>query len=161
MRHVVPQIADPVAWVTQAGIAGTPELDLLRGFCERVLARGVPISRALMLIDTLHPVHEGRVFRWRADRAGEIIEYGRTTEKEAIADKWRQSPFFHLEQTGEPMLRRRLGDGEEPEFPILTELRAEGQTDYVACAHRFSDEDIIGEMECVYSSWTTDGPSGF
>src|SRR5215203_2283041 len=137
--HLVPEISDPAAWVTQAGIAGAPELDLLRGFCERVLAKGVPITRVQILIDTLHPVHEGRVFRWRADRAEEVVEYGRTSDDEVLADKWRQSPFFHLEQTGEPILRRRLSDG-APEFPILAELRAEEQTDYVACAHRFSGD---------------------
>ena len=61
---------DPVAWVTQAGLSGAPELDLLRGFCERAVAAGLPISRGQVLIDTLHPVHEGRIFRWRADQAG-------------------------------------------------------------------------------------------
>jgi adenylate cyclase len=27
--------------------------------------------------------------------------------------------------------------------------------------HRFAADGIIGEMDCVYSSWTTDAPSGF
>ena len=60
--------SDPAAWVTAAGLTGAPELDLLRGFCERAVASGIPIRRAQILIDTLHPVHEGRVFRWRDDR---------------------------------------------------------------------------------------------
>ena len=30
-------------------------------------AAGLPIARALVIIDTLHPVHEGTVFRWRND----------------------------------------------------------------------------------------------
>src|SRR3954451_9670851 len=99
---------DAAAWVIRAGLAGVPELDLLRGFCERAAAMGLPIARAQVLVDTLHPIHEGRVFRWQADRVGEVVEYGRTTENSAIADKWRQSPFHHLEQTGEPSLRRKL-----------------------------------------------------
>src|SRR4051794_5949015 len=102
--------ADPAAWVIQAGLAGVPELDLLRGFCERAVATGLPIARAQVLVDTLHPIHEGRMFRWQADRVGEVVEYDRTTENSAIADKWRQSPFHHLEQTGEPSLRRKLAD---------------------------------------------------
>jgi adenylate cyclase len=153
--------ADPAAWVIQAGLAGVPELDLLRGFCERAVATGLPIARAQVLVDTLHPIHEGRVFRWQADRVGEVVEYGRTTENSAIADKWRQSPFHHLEQTGEPSLRRKLADNGLADFPILSELQAQGYTDYLACAHRFAADGVIGEMDCIYASWTTDAPDGF
>jgi adenylate cyclase len=46
---------------------GTSESALLHGFAERAVAAGVPLARATALIDTLHPIHEGRVFRWRAD----------------------------------------------------------------------------------------------
>jgi adenylate cyclase len=34
-------------------------------------------------------------------------------------------------------------------------------TDYVAITDRFAAEGIIGDMDCVYSSWTTDAPAGF
>src|SRR5262249_57599042 len=51
-------------WLTQAGLAGAPETDIVSGFCERCVAAGLPLARALMFIDTLHPVHEGRLFRW-------------------------------------------------------------------------------------------------
>ena len=40
------ETADPAAWVTQAGLAGAPELDLLCGFCERAVAAGLAIRRA-------------------------------------------------------------------------------------------------------------------
>jgi len=62
------RIAAIAAWVTKGGLSGAAELDLLRGFCERVSAAGLPLSRATIIIDTLHPIHEGRAFRWRADR---------------------------------------------------------------------------------------------
>src|SRR4051812_3359731 len=150
---------DPAAWAIQAGLAGAPELDLLRGFCERAVATGLPIARAQVLVDTLHPIHEGRVFRWQADQVGELVEYGRTSENDTLADKWRQSPFHHLEQTGETWLRRKLAG--RADFPILAELRAQGHMDYLACAHRFAGDGVIGEMDCVYSSWTSDAPDGF
>ena len=154
-------VLDPAAWVTEAGLAGAPELELLRGFCERAVAAGVPISRAQIIVDTLHPVHEGRVFRWRSDRAGEVVEYGRSSENEEVAEKWRQSPFYHLTQTGNSSLRCKLGDGGPARFPILTELREEGQTEYMACLHRFAGKGVIGEMDGVYSSWVSDAPAGF
>ena len=50
-------IADVVAWVTEAGLAGSSEADHLRGFCERASAAGLPLVRAVVIIDTLHHVH--------------------------------------------------------------------------------------------------------
>ena len=55
------------AWVTEAGLAGKTETAILDGFCRRAAAAGLPIARAMLVIDTLHPVYEGRVFRWRDD----------------------------------------------------------------------------------------------
>ena len=52
------------AWLTQAGLAGTAETDIVSGFCDRCVAAGIPLGRAQLFIDTLHPVHEGRLFRW-------------------------------------------------------------------------------------------------
>ena len=34
-------------------------------------------------------------------------------------------------------------------------------TDYVAIINRFAPEGIIGEMDCVYSSWVTARAGGF
>jgi BNR repeat-like domain len=48
----------------QAGLAGTSETDIVSGFCERCVAAGFPLARTTVLIDTLHPVLEGRLFRW-------------------------------------------------------------------------------------------------
>jgi adenylate cyclase len=74
---------------------------------------------------------------------------------------WERSPFYRLELTGESLLRRRLSAENEAEFAIFADLRAEGITDYLAITNRFSAEGIIGDMDCVYSSWATDAPQGF
>src|SRR3954454_24619579 len=89
------------AWMTKAGLSGTAELDLLRGFCERPVAAGLPLSRATVIIDTLHPIHEGRAFRSGGDPpgGGVMIEFGRTNEGEA-AENWRRSPLNLLFQSG-------------------------------------------------------------
>jgi adenylate cyclase len=52
------------AWLTQAGLAGTSETDIVSVFCDRCVTAGIPLGRAHVAIDTLHPVHEGRLFRW-------------------------------------------------------------------------------------------------
>jgi adenylate cyclase len=149
-------------WLVQAGLAGASETESLHGFCERCRSAGIALARAALVIDTLHPIHEGRVFRWRADSVEQpaVVEYGPSNVGEA-AVSWQSSPFYHLVESGASELRRRIGAGDAEDFAIVRELKAEGQTDYVAFVHRFGAASIIGEMNCVYSSWTTSSPDGF
>ncbi|HEX2136069.1 MAG TPA: adenylate/guanylate cyclase domain-containing protein [Microvirga sp.] len=153
---------DILDFVTEAGLRGLSEAELVRGSCERLRSAGVPIARVMVLIDTLHPVHEGHAFRWRRDGGDfkPVTEYGRLSEGGDAAQKWAESPFNHLLISGEAELRRRLALGETADFPVLDELRSEGQTDYIALIHRF-DEGALGEMDGVYSSWATDAEGGF
>ncbi len=55
------------AWLVKAGLAGMSEADLMHGFCEKCRSIGMDLSTAVTLIDTLHPVYEGRAFLWRGD----------------------------------------------------------------------------------------------
>src|ERR1700738_4292138 len=110
------EIAEIAAWIVEAGLAGQPETALVAGFCDRVLACGTPLERAIALVDTLHPVHEGRAIRWEREKPETTLtEYGRSTEGEA-AERWRSSAFYHLLATGESLLRRRIGADRPFEF---------------------------------------------
>jgi hypothetical protein len=156
------RLSELARWTTEAGLAGTSETALLDGFCRRAVAAGLPLARAMVIIDTLHPVHEGRVARWRREgdeSHTELIEYGPTDEGEA-AENWRRSPFFRLLETGGSRLRIRLAAGEAAEFAGVVAMQ-QGMTDYLAMITRFAADGVIGEMDCVYSSWTTDHPRGF
>jgi adenylate cyclase len=150
------------SWLVQAGLLGATERESLHGFCQRCRSEGIPLSRATLLVDTLHPIHEGRAFRWRADSVEQpaTVEYG-PSNVGASADSWQQSPFFHLVETGTDELRRRLDVDTRQDFPVLGEMKAEGQTDYVAFVHRFGATSTIGAMDCIYSSWATSEPGGF
>jgi adenylate cyclase len=75
--------------------------------------------------------------------------------------RWHGSPFFHMLQTGESLLRRRVTAESEAEFAVLRDYRAAGITDYVAIISRFAPEGVIGEMDCIYSSWSTEHAGGF
>jgi adenylate cyclase len=161
------------SWLTHAGLAGTPETDIVSGFCERCVAAGLPLSRANVFIDTLHPVYEGRLFRWGYGPAeSPLLEYGRTSpsgiaaagsdpEAMAGAERWRRSPFYRMLQTGESFLRRRLTAATAQEFSMIPDLLALGMTDYVAIINRFAADGVIGEMDAVYASWATSAPEGF
>ena len=101
---------DIAVWITKSGLIGMAETELLCGFCERAVAAGIPVIRGIVIVDTLHPVYEGRVFRWFRDPSelSAMHEYARIDEDESIAAKWRESPFHHLAETGESFLRRHL-----------------------------------------------------
>ena len=165
--------AEQSVWLTQAGLAGTAETDIVNGFCDRCVAAGLPLGRVHVLIDTLHPVHEGRLFRWGITATeSALIEYGRTSaeglsasgsdpEHVAAAERWTRSPFYQMLRTGDSLLRRRLAPEALAEFTVLPEMHAAGMTDYVAIINRFAAEGVIGDMDCVYSSWATGEPGGF
>ena len=166
-------LTDLSAWLTQAGLAGTPDTDIVSVFCERCVAAGIPLTRALLFVDTLHPVHEGRLFRWGYGATeSPLLEYGRTSPDALAASgsdpqhveqaqRWRNSPHYKMVQTGESLLRRRLNDTAKDEFPALADLLAARMTDYVAIITRFAPEGVIGEMDGLYSSWATGVPAGF
>lgn len=58
-------------------------------------------------------------------------------------------------------MRRCIGFGEATDFPAIQEMKDAGHTDYLVFVHRFADDNAIGEMDCVYSSWMTRHPEGF
>jgi adenylate cyclase len=157
------------ASLTEAGLHGTSEDSLVSGFCERANAIGIPVARALVIIDTLHPVYEGRLFRWGQDPSQPgLVEYGRTVvpegvtlgeEEEKAAASWRASPFFHMLTTGESLLR--LSEEHASVFPVMQDYIAAGIKGGAAIVNRFGPGGVIGEMDAVYSSWMTRRPGGF
>jgi len=155
------EIAELAAWIAEAGLAGRAETALVAGFCDRVVACGLPLVRAVAFIDTLHPIHEGRAFRWdRGKPETTLTEYGRSVEGEA-AERWRGSTFYRLLTSGESLLRRRIAADSGSEFAMLAGLREVGITDFAAIVNRFGADGVIGEMDCFYSSWMTDRAEGF
>lgn len=161
------------AWLTQAGLAGTHETQILSGFCDCCVAAGIPLSRSQLFIDTLHPIHEGRLFRWGFDPSEPAMrEYGRTSLERfdasapgsldvQAANSWQRSSFYNMLQTGASLLRRRLNANTLDEFSPLSDWHAAGMTEYVAIINRFAVEGVLGEMDAVYSSWGTRVTDGF
>jgi len=159
--------ADPASllascrWITESALAGASEAALVEGVCGRLQDLGAGLARVMVGIDTLHPVLGGRGFIWRRGVGVEPREFGRTDPE--MDTKWQQSPHYYLMQKGGRSLRRRIqaGDNKPRDFPVLDDLAKVGTTDYVAFLNRFGESATIGEMDCVYSSWTTERPGGF
>jgi adenylate cyclase len=155
------KLSEIAVWITKAGLAGRPETEMVTGFCDRVRGAGVPLSRGVVFIDTLHPIHEGHAVIWQHDVAETTQRgYGRTGSGQG-AQNWQRSPFYRLIETGESFLRRRVTEGSADEFPVVRDLMQQGMTDYLCVINRFAPEGVIGEMDGVYSGWASDHPEGF
>ena len=151
-----------INWLVGQGLTGLPENDLVRGFCERCRASGLDLSRGLVFIDTLHPIFEGRGFRWNDTETNESdsFEYGSTSTGDA-AQNWRRSTFFHMLENGQEEMRIDLADCATLDFSMIDDLAARGHRHFVAFVHRFGEAGTIGEMDCLYSYWLTRRADGF
>ncbi len=150
------------AWVVTGGLSGMAEPDLLDGFCERCRGAGIPLSRALVIIDTLHPIHEGRAFRWQDTGFEEAraVEYGRTDEGEA-AEMWRRSVFFQMREDSVDEGIHDLRQLDDLPYYQFDAMARDGHVSLLALVQRFATAGTIGEMDCVYSNWCTREPDGF
>ena len=149
-------------WLAGQGLTGTPENDLLRGFCERCRGAGLDLSRGLVFIDTLHPIFEGRGFRWNDTETNEsdVFEYGSTNEGDA-AQNWRRTTFYHLLEHGRDELKIDLADCDKLDFSMIGDLAAQGHRHFIAFVHRFGEAGTMGQMDCFYSYWATRQDDGF
>src|SRR5215467_12234630 len=140
-----------INWLTVQGLTGLSEIEMLRGFCERCRAEGIELSRGLVVIDTLHPIYEGRAFRWSdvPSNESDVIEYGSTAQGDP-AKNWRRSVFYHLLEHGEDEMQIDLADAAALDFSQIGELVEKGHRHFLAFVHRFGESGALGQMDCLY-----------
>src|SRR5215475_8482459 len=153
---------DLVNWLVGQGLTGLPEPDLIRGFSERCQAGGLAVSRVLAFIDTLHPIYEGRGFRWndRPSNESETFEYRSSAEGEA-ARNWRRSAFHHMLENGDDEMQLDLADEASLRFSMIGDLLDKGHRHLFAMIHRFGETGTLGQMDCFYSWFATRREHGF
>jgi len=148
-------------WIVAQGLAGANEVEILTGICERMNRAGLAILRASVAHNLLDPEFDARGVRWLRDQGG--IEEAFPRSDDPLADReWLRSPFYHLLESHEPTLRRRLdATYRRGEFPMVDRFQDEGATDYLAFVLRVGESVRLGEGEGVVASWTTDVAEGF
>lgn len=149
-------------WLVSQGLTGAAENDLVRGFCERCRAQGIELSRGQVFIDTLHPIFEGRGFRWNDVETNEsdIFEYESTSVGDA-AQNWRRSVFYHLLEHGHDEIQIDLAEYGSLDFSMIEDLATRGHRHFLGFVHRFGEAGTIGQMDCFYSYWLTRNELGF
>lgn len=145
-------IRTTVEWLIDGARSAPQPQQVLAQLCDRLVACGIPLSRVAVFVRTLHPQVMGRRFIWRP---GAEIEVAEAPFELLETAEFRDSTPARVYATG-VAIRRRLADPDCPlDFPVLSELRAEGVTDYLACPLFFTD----GAIHLV--TCTTRQPGGF
>ena len=148
-------------WLVDAGLRGVAEEDLIRGFGERLVEAGASLCGGRVLVDTLHPLYEGRAFSWLRGKPDiAVFEYGATTEGEAL-ERWRRTPFYELESGGGSHRALVIDDAAVAEFGFFEELQTAGGRHVLLLIDRFGEQGGIGPATCLYSAWATDAEDGF
>ena len=141
-----------VDWLIDGARSAPLPQDVLTELCQRLIAAGLPLWRAVVFVRTLHPQFVGRRFMWTTDIGTEVAEASFELMDREV---FRKSPIAQLAGS-DAMVRRRLADPDCPlDYPVLTDLREEGVTDYVITPLRFTNDAIH------FASWTTKQAGGF
>jgi adenylate cyclase len=149
-------LLDKVAdWLTHSSLAGDDLETMVRGFCERLAAAGLPLVRVHMTFSMLHPLYDALGFTWERG-TGMHVEGFRKKPGET-PDRFLRSPYYHLLSNNLDHLRRRIDPDGPSEFPIFDDLKLLGVTDYLAFTHSFGGDNNQGML----GSWSTDSPGGF
>jgi adenylate cyclase len=155
LSPVVQGISD---WLVHQGLWRADVPTLLGGYCERLVAAGVPIWRGYLSALTLHPRVRSVGSSWRPAQGAQSELY---IYRPQPSEDYLVSPFAYMFEEGLPSLRVPLAGDGPIDFPLLARFRDEGATDYLAHVQSFGlDGEPDGETGMV-ASWTTDRPSGF
>jgi len=147
-------IENPFAkWLLTDGWTITDAADLVSQLAARLTNSGIVLRRLRIVIRTLHPLVFGSVLSWSRD-AGAVEEYSPTHDVLETAG-YRDSPIAAVIDAAK-IIRRRL-DVANPQldFPYLSDLVAEGSTDYVAMPIMAPD----GKVNVM--TLVSDKPGGF
>ena len=123
-----------IRWLMTEGRHITDAKSFLECFAARLRDAGVDVSRITTGVPVLHPQLFSVSSLWERGKGVTERRYRVDPSQDAILAN---SPIRSA-YDGNPF-RSRLTTAEQPEFPILTELRSAGVTDYVVLPVPFSD----------------------
>ncbi len=138
-------------WLLREGSHIESIVEMFDELCWRLVGDGLPLWRATVHMGTLHPLTRSAGTRWL--REPKLIAEIRVLQGSEATDEYLRSPIRATIECGTPFRRRLTGD--IPEYPLLSELRNFGGTDYFALAlnRTYRRFPVV--------TWATDRPSGF
>ncbi len=137
-------------WLASEAPHGTVQ-GLFAGFCQEVVRSGIPVWRASLGLEVLHPEVSGWQHVWTNES---LSVRGSDRATAATSPSYLNSPTRIVDETARPF-RRRL-EAPLPDLPLLEELRLIGATDYVMYPLPFLDQTRTAVI-----SFATQHPQGF
>ncbi len=151
---------DLYAWLAEAGLRSIPITELLDGFCAGLGLEDIPVERVTIAMATLDPSVRAQSLIWERGKGSLLETFPHGESNEA----WRESPLAMMVRSHTGALRRRLIDPlVSDDFPLFSELKEQGFTDWTAFIDLFHWEadHVEGGGMGMVSSWMTQAPSGF
>jgi adenylate cyclase len=121
---------DVVRWLETDAIRIEDHLELVDQLSWRLVAAGVPVGRCTLHIRTLHPQFLGVTCLWT--RAGNRTEELLVSHGARETVYYLDSPMRLVFGERQTVRRRLVGPDAHLDFPMLTDLRNDGLTDYLA-----------------------------
>ena len=151
---------DIPASIIESGIADVPLNRVVEVALQRVLDAGVPLDRMNVGFRILHPLFDGMSITWTRESGAEV-SYAALVDKEG--SDFRVSPFYMMLTGGNTEWRLRLDrDAAAERFPLLTQLKEKGFTDYLALIVAFGAAPLhVRSYDGLATSWSTRSPQGF
>ncbi|NKC13311.1 MAG: DUF427 domain-containing protein [Gammaproteobacteria bacterium] len=145
----VPAQANPLlTWLLYEAPMLTTPAQLTAELAQRLQACGMELARLNVVIRTLHPQIVGHAYRW-AFGLQDVEIFPLSYELLQTAE-YLNSPFVPIYEGAGGIRRRLFGDAPQLDYPILSKLREEGVTDYVAMPLVFSDGALHVLTLCSY-----------
>jgi adenylate cyclase len=147
--HLNESIPSPVlTWLQSEGLKQRDTVQFVERFAAELMAAGVDVYRLTTGVHIVHPQIDASSALWQQGKP--------VTERRWKMDRQMlQNSPMAIVYSGKRYRARLDGPPQPGEFPILTELRAEGATEYVALPLPFSD----GSWKAV--SYATRRAGGF
>lgn len=144
--------SEVLEWLINGARPATDMSSVLSELCVRLLHCGIPIERVGLFVLTLHPHVMGQRFLWKS---GSPVEVNNAPIEAFQTPEFEKSPVRRVIETGAPV-RRRLADKDCPiDLTMLSQLRDQGVTDYVAVPLIFANGTVHG------ATFASRDPGGF
>ncbi|TCL01417.1 adenylate/guanylate cyclase [Shimia isoporae] len=138
-------------WLIAEGRLIGDEIAIVKGYCQALVALGVPLARARIAQTYANPLLSAWGIIWTAEKthrytvASEVLSTG----------AWHGSPFEHVVTTRSSLRQRLTGVDLDGKHTLYRELAEAGATDFLAMALEYGDGAVQG------ASFTTAAPEGF
>jgi adenylate cyclase len=147
-------------WIVQRMFEDISLTDVFTELSQKIDRTLFPLVRSHVTMRQMHPFIDHTDHTW--NRTGELLTNSRPRTQVAEPN-WTQSPLFYMIENVIDEYRCDLTSDEVVRrFPIFTEFKAIGGTDYLAILTPFGNQETaIKQQDGIISSWLTDRKDGF